>query len=107
MDKTQFETLTVSQATERGVSAILRQAYNGQPLIVEKHGTPVAAIIGISRFDELEELERDLRSASLVLARLASDRGKRSTLDEVIASLGYDREILEAELESELNAGMH
>ena len=107
MDKTQFETLTVSQATERGVSAILRQAHDGQPLIVEKHGTPVAAVIGISRLDELEELERDLRSASLVLARLASDRGKRSTLDEVIASLGYDREILEAELESELNAGMH
>lgn len=107
MDKTQFETLTVSQATERGVSAILRQAHDGQPLIVEKHGVPVAAVVGISRFDELEELERDLRSASLVLARLASDDGKRSTLDEVISSLGFDREILEAEFESELNAGMH
>lgn len=107
MDKTKFETLTVSQATERGVSAILRQAHDGQPLIVEKHGTPVAAVIGMARFDELEELERDLRSASLVLARLASDDGKRSTLDEVISSLGFDREILEAELENELNAGMH
>ena len=107
MDKTRFETLTVSQATERGVSAILRQAHDGHPLIVEKHGTPVAAVIGISRFEELEELERDLRSASLVLARLASDDGKRSTLDEVIASLGFDREILEAELEAEVNAGMH
>jgi len=107
MDKTQFETLTVSQATERGVSAILRQARDGQPLIVEKHGTPIAAVVGISRFDELEELERDLRSASLVLARLATDDGKRSTLDEVISALGFDREILEAELESELNAGKH
>jgi len=107
MDKTPFETLTVSQATERGVSAILRQARDGQPLIVEKHGIPVAAVVGISRFEELEELERDLRSASLVLARLASDNGKRSTLDEVLASLGFDREILEAELESEIIAGMH
>ncbi|CAB5054211.1 unannotated protein [freshwater metagenome] len=107
MDKTPFETLTVSQATERGVSAILRQAHDGQPLIVEKHGIPVAAVVGISRFEELEELERDLRSASLVLARLASDNGKRSTLDEVLASLGFDREILEAELESEIIAGMH
>ncbi len=107
MDKTPFATLTVSQATERGVSAILRQAHDGQPLIVEKHGIPVAAVVGISRFEELEELERDLRSASLVLARLASDNGKRSTLDEVLASLGFDREILEAELESEIIAGMH
>jgi len=107
MDKTPFETLTVSQATERGVSAILRQARDGQPLIVEKHGIPVAAVVGISRFEELEELERDLRSASLVLARLASDNGMRSTLDEVLASLGFDREILEAELESEIIAGMH
>lgn len=107
MDKTQFETLTVTQATERGVSAILRQAGQGQALIVEKHGIPVAAVVAISRFEELEELERDLRSASLILARLATDNGKRSTLDEVISSLGFDRETLEAELESELNAGMH
>ena len=107
MDKTQFETLTVTQATERGVSAILRQARDGQDLIVEKHGVPVAAVVGISRFEELVELEQDLRSAALVLARLASDDGKRSTLDEVIASLGLDREILEAELESELFAGKH
>lgn len=107
MDKTQFETVTVTQATERGVSAILRQARDGQDLIVEKHGVPVAAVVGISRFEELVELERDLRSAALVLARLASEDGKRSTLDEVIASFGLDREILEAELESELFAGKH
>ena len=107
MDKTQFETLTVTQATERGVSAILRQARDGQDLIVEKHGVPVAAVVGISRFEELDELEQDLRSAALVLARLASEDGKRSTLDEVIASFGLDREILEAELESELFAGKH
>ena len=107
MDKTQFETLTVTQATERGVSAILRQAAEGPALIVEKHGIPVAAVVAISRFEELEELERDLRSASLILARLATDNGKRSTFDEVISSLGFDRKSLEAELESEIIAGMH
>ena len=59
------------------------------------------------RFEELEELERDLRSAALVLTRLPNDDGKRSTLDEVFASLGFDREVLETELESELSAGKH
>lgn len=107
MSKTQFETLTVTQATERGVSAILRQASDGNDLIVEKHGVPIAAVVGISRFEELEELERDLRSAALVMARLATDDGKRTTLDEVIASFGFDRAVLEAELDSELSAGMH
>lgn len=107
MDKAQFETLTVTQATERGVSAILRQARGGKGLIIEKHGVPVGAVVAISRFEELEELERDLRSAALVLARLANDDGKRSTLDEVITSFGFDRKVLEAELESELSAGKH
>lgn len=107
MNKTRFETLTVTQATQRGVSAILRQAGDGQDLIVEKHGLPIAAVVGVSRFEELEELERDLRSAAFVLARLASDDGKRSTLDEAITSFGFDRKVLEAELESELAAGVH
>lgn len=107
MSKAQFETLTVTQATERGVSAILRQAREGNDLIVEKHGVPIAAVIGISRFEELEELERDLRSAALVMARLATDDGKRSTLDEVLTSFGFDRATLELELDSELSAGMH
>ena len=58
-----------------------------------------------TKFEKLGELEQDLRSAALVLARLAKDDGKRSTFDEVIASFGFDRKVLEAELESELSAG--
>jgi len=107
MAKNRFKTLTVTQATEQGVSAILRQAHDGKDLIVEKHGVPVAAVVGISRFEELEELERDLRSAALVLARLASDDGQRTSMSDLFASLGVNREDLEAELESEISAGKH
>ena len=53
------------------------------------------------RINKLEELGQDLRSAAIVLARQANDNGKRSTLDEVITELGFDRESLEAELEIE------
>jgi hypothetical protein len=53
------------------------------------------------RINKLEEFAQDLRSAAIVLARQANDNGKRSTLDEVITELGFDRESLEAELEIE------
>lgn len=55
-------------------------------------------------FEELMELEQDLKSAALIISRLAGDDGKRSTLDEVIASFGFDRTTLEAELESEISS---
>ncbi len=49
----------------------------------------------------LKELNEDLNSASIVLARVASDDGSRLSLDEVIAKFGFDRKTLEAELEAE------
>lgn len=99
------ETLSVTEAAERGVSAIVRAAGDGHEIVVERHGQAVAAVVSMRRLDELSELEADLRSAALVLARLATDDGRRSSLDEVIASLGFDRAELEAELDADLAAG--
>jgi hypothetical protein len=41
------------------------------------------------------------------LARLASDDGQRTSMSDLFASLGVNREDLEAELESEISAGKH
>ncbi|MHB1128926.1 MAG: ferritin family protein [Ilumatobacteraceae bacterium] len=60
------------------------------------------AIVGVRRFAELIELEADLRSAALVLARAATDTGARTDLDTVIADFGFDRAALEAELDADL-----
>lgn len=100
------EILSVTQAAERGVSAIVRAADEGREIVVERHGRAVAAIVGMQRLEALSELEADVRSAALVLSRLATDDGSRTTLDEVIASLGFDREELEAELDADLAAGV-
>jgi hypothetical protein len=54
--------------------------------------------------NELAELEADLRSAALVLARAATDNGQRTDLDDVIATLGFNRSELETELDVELAA---
>lgn len=92
--------LSVSAANVRGVSGLVRDAEEGRDVVVERFGKPVAAIVGVGRLSELIELEADLRSAALVLARASTDTGARTELDEVISSLGFDR----VQLESELNA---
>lgn len=100
------ETVSVSEAAERGVSALVRAAGEGREIVVERHGRPVAAVVSVRRLAEVSELEADLRSAALVLTRLATDDGERSSLDEVITSLGFDRAALEAELDADLAAGI-
>jgi prevent-host-death family protein len=104
-NSTSAESVTVTEASRLGVSDLVRRASEGHDIVVEKHGTPVAAVIGLARFEQLEDLEADLRSAALVLSRLATDNGVRIGLDEVIDSLGFNRAELEAELEADLRAG--
>ncbi len=94
--------ISVSAANERGISGLLRDAEAGRDVIVERHGRPVAAIVGVQRLAEFIELEADLRSAVLVLTRAVTDTGVRTDLDTVIAALGFDRADLEAELDADL-----
>jgi len=96
--------ISVSAANERGVSGLLRDAEAGRDVIVERHGQPVAAIVGVQRLAEFIELEADLRSAVLVLTRAVTDTGARTGLDTVIAAFGFDRADLEAELDADLAA---
>ncbi len=99
------EVLSVTEASARGISKLLSEAGEGAEFIVQRHHKPVAAIIGIERMSRIEELEADLQSAALVLARLATDSGNRTTLDEVIERFGFSRGQIDAELDRDIAAG--
>ena len=96
--------MSVTAASERGVSGLLKDAEGGIDIVVQRHGQAVAAIVSMRHLNELAALEADLRSAALVLARVATDTGERTTLDTALAVFGFDRAELESELKAELEA---
>lgn len=76
--------MSVTAATKRGISGLLKDAEFGTPVVVERHGRPVAAIVSMRHLHEFAEFEADLRSAAFALERTARDDGQRTDLDEVI-----------------------
>ncbi len=99
------ETLSITDASSRGISGLARDAEAGVAFLVKRRNSTVAAIIGADRFYEYEEAERDLRDLSLVVARVMSDGGRRTSLDDVISRFGFDRAALAREVEEDLAAG--
>ena len=97
--------LSVTEASARGIAGLVRDAQQGHAVVVARHGRAVAAIVGIDRLRHLDELERDLRSACLVLSRVATDDGLRTPLDTALVRLGFTRDELTAELDRDLAAG--
>ena len=88
--------LPIAEASRRGISRLVADAENGHATILRRHAEPVAAVISFRELERLQALERDLVDVALVLARAASDSGHRTSLNDVIESLGYSRAQLEA-----------
>jgi antitoxin (DNA-binding transcriptional repressor) of toxin-antitoxin stability system len=88
------QTLSVTDATKRGVAGLVADAEGGANLVVTRHHRPVAAVVSMQRLTELDEAAADLRDLALVLSRLVADTGRRTSLDDVIAAFGHTRESL-------------
>jgi prevent-host-death family protein len=88
--------ITVTEAAKRGVAGLVADAEQGEALVVTRHHRPVAAVVGIRRLAEYEEVITDLRDLALVLARSVSDSGQRTSLDDVLEAFGHTRETLAA-----------
>ncbi len=82
------ERVSVTEASRRGVARLVGDAAHGTEVVVERHGTPVAAVVGYERYTELVQLRADLRDLALVLGRGADDDGTRHALDDVVDTFG-------------------
>lgn len=87
----QVKTLSITEATAKGVSGVVGLVEDGQAVILERHGRPVATVMSIAKTLELEEYEDDLRSIALIMARMAGDDGRRYSLDEMMDLAGVTR----------------
>ncbi len=85
------ERISVTEASRRGVARLVADAAHGTEVVVERHGTPLAAVIAYDRYTELVQLRADLRDLALVLGRGADDDGSRHSLDDVVDAFGRAR----------------
>jgi prevent-host-death family protein len=86
--------LSVTEATRRGVAGLVADAERGGSLVVTRRNQPVAALVSMRRLAEIEEAAADLLDLALALARVATDTGARTPLDDVLAAFGHTRESL-------------
>lgn len=100
-----LDVLSVTEAVQKGVSSIIRDAHSGHDIVIEKHGHPMAVVVSVDRFTEIKSLEEDLRSVLLISSRMATDDGARLSLNAVCESLGFDLAELEKELDNDIAAG--
>jgi Antitoxin Phd_YefM, type II toxin-antitoxin system len=85
--------ISISDASNRGVSKLVTDAENGRPQVLMRNSKAVAAVVNIDSMDRLQrldELEDDLRLLSIALVRAAADSGRRYDLDDVLAEVGID-----------------
>lgn len=82
--------ISITEAANRGISRLVREAESGHEPILLRNNRPVAAIVSIERLEELD----DARDLALVAARILTDSGNRTSLDEVLETFGVTREEL-------------
>lgn len=100
-----MKTMSMSEASLAGVSALAGSAEAGEPVELSRHGRVVAEVVSAGELANLRRERDQLLEAVLVLSRVATDSGGRTDLDDALAAFGLDRHELEAELDAEIAAG--
>lgn len=99
--------ITVTEATQMGVSGICAAAEEAQVIHVERHGKPFGVVLSPSYYEELENLREDLLDTVLITSRMATHDGTTVSLDDLIEEFGFNKEELMKEVEQELrDAGL-
>jgi ribosome-interacting GTPase 1 len=94
--------ISVTEATQLGVSGLISAAQKDQVVHIERHGKNYGAVISAHYLQELESLREDLLDTLLIITRMATDDGSRTSLDQLIAEAGFTRKELADDVEEEL-----
>ncbi len=86
--------LSISDASRLGVSRLVHEAEAGHEQVLLRNNKPIAAVIGMKRLEELQQMQEELLDLSLTAARMLTAGPRRHGLDEVLAQFGYTREQL-------------
>jgi prevent-host-death family protein len=95
--------ISVTDASESGLSALLRQAEEGRDRILVRNNEAVAVVMSVERFEQMQQLQDDLYDITLVAARSVTTSGPSVSLDDVIERFGFTRDEL-ASIPDKLNA---
>jgi prevent-host-death family protein len=87
------DVVPVTDASKRLPTLVKQVEHSGQKILF-KNNRPVAALIGVERLRQLQEAEDALADLALLAARIMTDSGQRTTLDEVLETYGVTREEL-------------
>jgi antitoxin (DNA-binding transcriptional repressor) of toxin-antitoxin stability system len=88
--------VSVTEAAQCGIARLVTDAEHGSDIIVTRRQEPVAAVVSMRRLAEIDAAVADLHDLALVLARSATDTGRRTPIDAVLSAFGHTRESLEA-----------
>jgi prevent-host-death family protein len=89
-----YNLISISEANRLGVAGLVREVEKGRDQVVLRNNKPVAAIVGMHRLEELQQLEDNLLDIVLLTWRTMTTGGHRRPLDDVLHSFGYTREQL-------------
>ena len=86
--------ISISDANRLGVSALIREAEEGRQQLVLRINKPVAVVMSVERFEQLQQLQDELIDITLAASRMMMTSAHRHTLDDVLERFGYSREDL-------------
>lgn len=86
--------LSISEASQKGVSALIRAAEEGRDQVLLRNNKPVAAVVSMRRLDEQQQLREDLADVTMLAARMLTTDGKVLSLDEVLGRFDFTRDEL-------------
>lgn len=84
--------ISVTEANKLGVSGLLKAVESGHSKVVLRNNRPIAVVVGMDDFQQLQDTSELMEDVALVAARVATSSDRRHSLDEVLDHFGYTRE---------------